>query len=52
MRHDRQYDGKKLGLMQILITSGNESIGNAFDQAVKLCRSHSLLREEINFSRM
>lgn len=40
---------KKLGLNAILITSGNESIGNAFDQAVKLCRSHSLLREENKF---
>lgn len=40
---------KKLGLNAILITSGNESIGNAFDQAVKLCHSHSLLREENMF---
>lgn len=40
---------KKLGMNAILITSGNESIGNAFDQAVKLCRSHSLLREENHF---
>lgn len=40
---------KKLGLNAILITSGNESIGNAFDQAVKLCQSHALLREENHF---
>lgn len=40
---------KKLGMNAILITSGSESIGNAFDQAVKLCRSHSLLREENHF---
>lgn len=40
---------KKLGMNAILITSGSESIGNAFDQAVKLCRSHSLLREENRF---
>lgn len=37
---------KKLGLNSILITSGNESIENAFDQAVKLCRNLALLREE------
>lgn len=40
---------KKLGLNAILITSGNESINNAFDQAIRLCRSHSLLREENHF---
>ena len=40
---------KRLGLNAILITSGNESISNAFDQAVKLCRHHSLLREENRF---
>lgn len=40
---------KKLGLNAILITSGNESIGNAFDQAVKLCQSHAALREENHF---
>lgn len=40
---------KKLGLNAILITSGAESIGNAFDQAVKLCRSHRGLREENRF---
>lgn len=37
---------KKLGLNAILITSGNESIANAFDQAVKLFKAHASLREE------
>ncbi|MEG0988730.1 MAG: PrpR N-terminal domain-containing protein [Clostridium sp.] len=40
---------KKLGLNAILITSGNESIGSALDQAVKLCTSHAVLREENHF---
>ena len=42
---------KRLGLNAILITSGSESIANTFDQAVKLCRSHSILREENRFLR-
>lgn len=37
---------KKLGLNAILITSGNESIANAFDQAVKLFKNQTRLREE------
>ena len=32
---------KRLGLNAILITSGNESISSAFDQAVKLCSSYA-----------
>lgn len=42
---------KRLGLNAILITSGNESIGNAFDQAVKLCLSYANVREENHFLR-
>lgn len=37
---------KKLGLNSILITSGNESIENAFDQAYKLCISYANIKEE------
>lgn len=37
---------KKLGLNSILITSGSESIENAFDQAYKLCISYANIKEE------
>lgn len=37
---------KKLGLNSILITSGSESIENAFDQAIKLCTSYANIKEE------
>ncbi|MDO4326185.1 MAG: PrpR N-terminal domain-containing protein [bacterium] len=40
---------KRLGLNAILITSGSESVSAAFDQAVKLCRSYSSLKEENQF---
>ena len=40
---------KKLGLNAILITSGNESINTAFDQAVKLCSSYANIRNENRF---
>lgn len=42
---------KQLGLNAILITSGNESINSAFDQAVKLCKSYANIREENKFLR-
>lgn len=42
---------KRLGLNAILITSGNESISSAFDQAVKLCSSYANVREENRFLR-
>ena len=37
---------KRLGLNSILITSGSESIENAFDQAYKLCISYANIKEE------
>lgn len=37
---------KRLGLNSILITSGSESIENAFDQAYKLCVSYANIKEE------
>ncbi len=37
---------KKLGLNAILITSGNESILAAFDQAVGLCASYAAIKAE------
>lgn len=37
---------KQVGLNAILITSGNESIENAFDNAVKICSSYINLKEE------
>lgn len=40
---------KKLGLNAILITSGNESIESAFDQAVKLSSSYIRVKEENRF---
>lgn len=40
---------KTLGLNAILITSGTESIENAFDQAVKLAGSFSRIQREKNF---
>lgn len=40
---------KRLGMNAILITSGSESIGATFDQAVRLCHSHASLREENRF---
>ena len=40
---------KRLGLNAILVTSGNESISSAFDQAVKLCTSYSAIRQESVF---
>lgn len=40
---------KKLGLNAILITSGNESINIAFDQAVKLFRSYLSIKEDNRF---
>lgn len=40
---------KRIGLNAILITSGTESIQSAFDQAVKLSTSFSVLKEETRF---
>lgn len=40
---------KKLGLNAILITSGNESINIAFDQAVKLFQSYLSIKEDNRF---
>ncbi len=40
---------KNLGLNAILITSGTEGITSAFDQAVKLCRSFTYIKDEIRF---
>lgn len=40
---------KNLGLNAILITSGTEGISSAFDQAVKLCRGFSCIKEENRF---
>lgn len=37
---------KQVGLNAILITSGNESIENAFDNAVKICSSYINIKEE------
>lgn len=37
---------KKLGLNAILITSGDEGISSAFDQAVKLCSCYADIKEE------
>ena len=39
---------KRLGLNSILITSGSESIENAFDQALKLCISYANIKEEVS----
>lgn len=39
---------KRLGLNSILITSGNESIENAFDQAIKLCTCYANIKEEVS----
>ena len=41
----------RLGLNVVLITSGQESIQDAFDDAVRLCRHHENLREENRFLR-
>ncbi|PKM54891.1 MAG: propionate catabolism operon regulatory protein PrpR [Firmicutes bacterium HGW-Firmicutes-5] len=40
---------KRLGLNAILITSGNESISSAFDQAVKLCKSYANIKDDKHF---
>ena len=40
---------KRLGLNAILITSGNESIASAFDQAVKLSTSYATIKAENRF---
>ncbi len=40
---------KNLGMNAILMTSNTASIQDAFDQAIKLCRSYTILREENNF---
>lgn len=40
---------KELGLNAILITSGTESIQTSFDQAVKICRGFTQVREENRF---
>lgn len=40
---------KRMGLNAILITSGQESISSAFDQAVRLCSSYSNIKEEKRF---
>lgn len=40
---------KQLGLNAILMTSGNESIATAFNQAVKLCSDYANIREENRF---
>lgn len=37
---------KQLGLNAILVTSGSESVSSAFDQAVKLCTSYAVIRDE------
>ncbi len=42
---------KRLGLNSFLITSGVDSIRNAFDQALLLCRSQQRLRDENRFFR-
>lgn len=41
-------EAKKAGLQSILITSGNESIVAAFDQAIKLSNRYICLRQENN----
>lgn len=38
----------RIGLHPILITSGDESIQNAYDQAVRLCQTHGRLLQEIH----
>jgi len=40
---------KHIGLNAILITSGNESIITAFDQATKLCRSYFYVKNDNRF---
>ncbi len=42
---------QQLGLNTILITSGNESISTAFDQAIRLSKSFLTLKEENQFLR-
>lgn len=42
---------KRLGLNAILITSGTESIEDAFDMAVKINRSHSIIKKDNSFLR-
>ena len=37
---------QKIGLNAVLITSSEESLHSAFDQAVKLCRSNSIMRNQ------
>ena len=36
---------KRLGLNSILVTSGSESIENAFQRAIKLCSGYALIKE-------
>lgn len=40
---------KRLGLNAILITSGQESISSAFDQAVRLCSTYTNVKSEKQF---
>lgn len=46
-----QYIARQLGMNAILITSGAESIIEAYDQAVQICQSYSATREENAFLR-